>query len=169
MVIAGLWHGAGWTFVVWGFLHGSGIVVNHLWKRRKRKLPTIIAWLITFSYVNLTCVVFRATSLENAMQVIGGMFGANGIALPSFLNKGFLRELDTDFLSFGSVLRGTGGGIDTLLLLTFAFGIIFFCKNTFDLKKNFKINHLTASWAAACFALSVMSLSRHSEFLYFNF
>ncbi|MDA7510139.1 MBOAT family protein [Verrucomicrobia bacterium] len=169
MVIAGLWHGAGWTFVAWGFLHGAGLIANHLWKRRKRKLPVVVAWLITFNYVNLTCVVFRATSLENAMQVIWAMFGGNGITLPLLFNRGILSNLGTGFLSFGNAFQGTLGGLTTILPLAFAFGIILFFRNTFDLKKDFKINLWTAIWASVCFALAVTSLTRHSEFLYFNF
>src|SRR6202022_4266575 len=48
MGLGGLWHGAGWTFLAWGLLHGAYLVINHLWSRLGRPLPPPLAWLVTF-------------------------------------------------------------------------------------------------------------------------
>ena len=53
MTIAGLWHGAAWTFVIFGVLHGAAIVVHHSWKKLKIKLPTYISWPVTFVFVSV--------------------------------------------------------------------------------------------------------------------
>ena len=58
MLISGFWHGAGWTFIIWGGLHGGALVVNHLWKKRKVKMPQWLGWVITFNFVNLSFVFF---------------------------------------------------------------------------------------------------------------
>jgi D-alanyl-lipoteichoic acid acyltransferase DltB (MBOAT superfamily) len=79
MTIAGLWHGAAWTFVVFGALHGLAMVVNHLWKKTRRKLPGPLAWLLTFVFVVAAFVVFRSGSLHEARLVLGSMVGANGL------------------------------------------------------------------------------------------
>src|ERR1035437_4486328 len=53
MFISGVWHGAGWTFIIWGTLHGMAIVVNHVWKKTKLKMPFPLAWLLTFMFINM--------------------------------------------------------------------------------------------------------------------
>ncbi|WP_317454241.1 MBOAT family O-acyltransferase, partial [Campylobacter concisus] len=73
-LIGGLWHGAAWTFVVWGALHGFAIVIHRCWQKLNFKLNKIIAWIITFNFVNFTWIFFRAKSFEDAMKVIRGMF-----------------------------------------------------------------------------------------------
>jgi D-alanyl-lipoteichoic acid acyltransferase DltB (MBOAT superfamily) len=91
MVIGGLWHGAGWTFVIWGALHGLYLIVNHAWiaVRPRVGLPdlgragTILGWAITFLAVVVGWVFFRATSLRDALRMVVGMSGANGLGLDS--------------------------------------------------------------------------------------
>ncbi len=85
--LAGLWHGAGWTFVIWGGLHGLALVANRLWSRLGVKMPFLPAWFMTFIFVNTSWVVFRATSLADAFRVLKGMFGGNGLSVNStFVN-----------------------------------------------------------------------------------
>ncbi|MBE0597762.1 MAG: MBOAT family protein, partial [Desulfuromonadales bacterium] len=79
MFISGIWHGAGWTFVIWGALHGGALVVNHIWRRRKWKMPVVVAWLLTFNFVNIAFVFFRAGSWDDALRVLQGMFGFSGV------------------------------------------------------------------------------------------
>ena len=64
MVLVGLWHGAAWTFVLWGGYHGVGLVAEHALGGRLR-LPTWLRWLVTFHLVVLGWILFRATSLQN--------------------------------------------------------------------------------------------------------
>ncbi len=73
-LVSGLWHGAGWTFVVWGMLHGIINCVNKVIGKRIDKLAKAIDIVITFIIVTLLWVVFRADSFENALQVWRGMF-----------------------------------------------------------------------------------------------
>jgi D-alanyl-lipoteichoic acid acyltransferase DltB (MBOAT superfamily) len=79
MLLGGLWHGAGWTFVVWGALHGVGLAAEHWWSERRGGTPTspprgwALAWrrLATFNFVCLGWVFFRAESLADAFAVLG--------------------------------------------------------------------------------------------------
>ena len=76
-LIAGLWHGASWMFVIFGGLHGLGLITNHYWKKRKIKLNTVLAWFITFNFVNITFVFFRAKEWDDALKVLSSMFSLN--------------------------------------------------------------------------------------------
>jgi alginate O-acetyltransferase complex protein AlgI len=85
MVLGGLWHGASWTFVVWGTLHGLYLVLNHLWRllrgpsSRAGRLERGVGWLLTFLAVCFAWVFFRADSFSDATQILRGMAGLNGL------------------------------------------------------------------------------------------
>lgn len=93
MLLGGLWHGAGWTFVFWGGLHGFYLTLNHswtqLWRRWKGKDAKVWWWDriwgvgLTFTGVTIAWVFFRAENMEVAMNICGTMFGANGWSLGS--------------------------------------------------------------------------------------
>jgi len=93
MLLGGLWHGAGWTFVAWGGLHGLYLAVNHAWHRIHPFIPgrirlrgrigKAVAWAITFLAVVVGWVFFRAPDFDSALVVLQGMSGANGVALPN--------------------------------------------------------------------------------------
>ncbi len=70
MLIGGLWHGASWTFVVWGALHGVALAVHKLWRRVGIDLPAVVAWAITFVFVCVTWVFFRATDVDTAVTIL---------------------------------------------------------------------------------------------------
>ncbi len=93
-IICGIWHGAGWTFVFWGFLHGAALVVCRAWKKMGGRLPVFVAWLLTFIFVNMAWVFFRARSWNEALKVLSAMCGLNGVALPEEWSPclGFLQR-----------------------------------------------------------------------------
>jgi D-alanyl-lipoteichoic acid acyltransferase DltB (MBOAT superfamily) len=72
-LIAGLWHGASWMFVIFGGLHGLGLITNHYWKKRKVRINKFLAWFITFNFVNITFIFFRAKDWDDAVKVLSGM------------------------------------------------------------------------------------------------
>jgi alginate O-acetyltransferase complex protein AlgI len=81
MGLGGLWHGAGWTFVVWGLMHGCGLAANHLWSKTGLTLPKPLAWILTLLFVVFGWVVFRADRLDTAGAIMLSMIGANGFSL----------------------------------------------------------------------------------------
>ena len=92
MLLGGLWHGAGWNFIIWGALHGSYLMVNLGWQALKSKyslfsieskLYIFTVWLITFIAVVIGWVFFRAITLDGAISILSGMFGFNGIEIPN--------------------------------------------------------------------------------------
>src|SRR5262245_41497677 len=92
MLLGGLWHGAGWTFVVWGVLHGFYLVVNHAWRalrarlghdlKRSSRWGRALGCLVTFVAVVVGWVVFRADSLDTASSLLRAMAGMNGLVVP---------------------------------------------------------------------------------------
>jgi len=74
MTIAGFWHGPAWTYVTWGFMQGVGIAAYQNWKRAKRPLPRPFDTMVTFAFVNLTMILFRAPSMATAWIVISRLF-----------------------------------------------------------------------------------------------
>jgi len=93
MLLGGLWHGAGWTFVIWGALHGFYLLVNHAWRAFKTRLgwadggrlAALGAGALTFLAVVVGWVFFRADSYSTAVTMLQGMAGMNGVSLPGSL------------------------------------------------------------------------------------
>jgi D-alanyl-lipoteichoic acid acyltransferase DltB (MBOAT superfamily) len=93
MVLGGLWHGAGWTFVVWGGLHGFYLMINHAWRHLKQRMgwsdggkwSKFGAGALTFLAVVVGWVFFRADSFSSAVNLLHGMVAMNGVSVhPSF-------------------------------------------------------------------------------------
>lgn len=84
MLIGGFWHGAGWTFIIWGGLHGLYLIVNHGWRRfgpARRRDSSLARWtgrILTFLAVVVAWVFFRATDVDGALNVLAGMAGQAG-------------------------------------------------------------------------------------------
>src|SRR5262249_15136717 len=92
MLLGGLWHGAGWTFVAWGAVHGALLVVNHGWRDLRGRLAIDVRGLdraervlgatLTFVAVFAAWVLFRAADLHSARLILAGMAGMNGLVVP---------------------------------------------------------------------------------------
>ncbi|WP_107811311.1 MBOAT family O-acyltransferase [Campylobacter concisus] len=145
-LIGGLWHGAAWTFVVWGALHGVAIVIHRCWQKLNFKLNKIIAWIITFNFVNFTWIFFRAKSFEDAMKVIRGMFFGE-------------FKIDVNYLE--------------ILFIVLAFLVVLLFKNSmqiaFDKKFKFTIWQIFATSFFLFISILAIRLNNASEFLYFRF
>jgi len=79
MGLCGLWHGAGFTFIIWGLMHGLALIVCHVWQRNGRELSAPIGWAVTMVFVIVGWVVFRADDFAEAGRILAGMAGAGGI------------------------------------------------------------------------------------------
>ena len=99
MLLGGLWHGAGWTFVAWGALHGFYLCLNRFWRdirarnvaARRIWATNFVCWLVTFSAVVFAWVFFRASSFAGALNVLAGMAGQAGLYLPHGLEPAGYR------------------------------------------------------------------------------
>ena len=165
-VLGGIWHGAGWTFVLWGMLHGGAIVVHRAWQKLGFKLNIVVAWFITFNFINITWVFFRAINFEAAVKVLKGMFMGE-LIIPASVVQYF------DFLGTMGIKLGKWSKLyqdESYLSLWFiaAFVVILLFSNSMEWKQKFKPNFFYMS-LTTLFFLSIFMLYRKSEFIYFNF
>ncbi|OBV38333.1 MBOAT family O-acyltransferase [Janthinobacterium psychrotolerans] len=189
MVLGGLWHGAGWNFLIWGALHGAFLGIHGAWRSLgfcgQSAAWRIAATALTFMAVCTAWVFFRATDLPSALAILGGLYGGNGIALPDALARALTPV--QPLLAAINVSYYLGGGaafVDSWTWIAIAALLAFACPNTqqimclaepaLDAKP--VINGLawrpTRRWAAALAGLalaSMLSLNRPAEFLYFQF
>ncbi len=149
-VIGGLWHGAGWTFIFWGFLHGLALIIHRVWTNLGFKMNTILAWFITFNFVNIAWIFFRAKEWDDAIKVLSGMFGFNEI----IINRPFINVSMKD---------------EIYAWIFVSFILVLFFKNSMEKRDSFKPNYKLAFLTVFCFIFAVLSLNKVSEFLYFNF
>lgn len=197
MVLGGLWHGAGWTYVLWGTLHGAYLMINHAWQDLCRRLPgwplaRLSRWLglpLTFLCVVVAWVYFRAPDLTTAHRVLGGMAGLWGASLPEpILSRlGPLQEV-AGALGITATLGGGARFAEMWAWVVAAAAIAFAAPNTQQIMARFKPALAQAheentlprrlAWAPTrrsaiayglLFGAGLLALSRPSEFLYFQF
>ncbi len=163
-LIGGMWHGAGWTFIFWGFLHGLALVVHRSWGKLSFQMPRWLAWFITFNFVNIAWVFFRANTFDDALKVIKGMFSGS-LVLPEFLASklSFLQSYGFEFGAFSSVTPFS------IAFTLFGFGLVLLPKNTMQLMQDQVVSTRTMLLSALLFTISILSFYKVSEFIYFNF
>jgi alginate O-acetyltransferase complex protein AlgI len=88
MLLAGLWHGANWTFVAWGGLHGLALAVNGAWNRAGLRMSGWLGWALTLGFVMLCWVLFRSPDFGTAAQVLQSMAGLHGLGRTTVPNAG---------------------------------------------------------------------------------
>lgn len=167
-LIGGLWHGASWMFIAWGALHGIAIVLHRAWQQMGQKMNTVLAWVITFNFINITWIFFRAKDWTQASNIIQGMMGGNGIMLPEKYAK-YVGNVQESILQFGTVYEHINGKSQTTTYLILGFIMVLALKNSMQLVEEFKPNRLNLLFTLALFLTGVSMMSRVSEFLYFNF
>lgn len=167
-ILGGLWHGAGWTFVFWGFWHGMGLVIVRFWRKLGISIPTVGAWIITFMFVNIGWVFFRAKEWDDAFKVLRGMVGLDGVKLPGPLEGklGFLAEHGVTFGNYLTAINGSGLTVAWLLVIL---PISFLGPNSMELAGRFQFNWKTAMLIVVLATIAILHLNRVSEFLYFQF
>lgn len=196
MILGGLWHGAGWNFVLWGTLHGGFLVINQAWLRVCNWLPfnlpprigRVFGTTLTFLCVVFAWVYFRAPNLAIANRILLGMFGNWGVAMPEAILS-LLGPAKTliESLGVGVYLGGGASFVETWAWVTLGAAIAFFAPNTQEIMSRFEpalpdtgrpLSIPRFSWqpgrrqAVVCgllLALGVLALSRPTEFLYFQF
>jgi alginate O-acetyltransferase complex protein AlgI len=200
MLLGGLWHGAGWTFVIWGALHGFYLLVNHAWRAFKTRLgwadggrlASLGAGALTFLVVVVGWVFFRADSTSTAVTMLQGMAGLNGVSLPASL-----EERLGPLLGQHSWLVFKDMGLRGFVFLGFGFFIVWLMPNVHQMFLGYRpvcedgedLATITPAakgmgltkaltWKptmahsialAVLFFLSFISLTKVSEFLYFQF
>lgn len=159
-LISGLWHGASWTFIIWGALHGLFIVIERVFGKHINKVHSIIRVLSTFIIVNLLWVLFRSPDLTTAFSVYKSLFDFSNLGLDQF----------------GRLAMDGIFDIPNMLAILYIFlvsivilYITFFKENAISMYSKFKLNYKSLSFIIILFILSIIHLSKISPFIYFNF
>lgn len=168
MLLGGLWHGAGWTFIIWGAAHGCFLVINHLWRDLKFSMPKMASKAFMLFAVIVGWVVFRSPDIATAQNILEGMFGFNGIGLPLKYEHylGFLKSVGFVFADGLNI----NVRISELLLVLTVFFMALFSPNSNEWLLKFK--QKPQRWAFACsclFVFSLFLLDDMVEFLYYQF
>ncbi len=168
-LIGGLWHGASWMFVIWGALHGIAIVIHRAWQQMGLQMNKILAWFLTFNFINITWVFFRANAWEDAVKVFNGMIGLSGIVVSAKYEQylSFLQPYEQ--VTFGDIAQHVGDDSEILIWLVIGFVLVLLFKNSNQKLEYFKLNYMTLFVSIILFVIGILSLSKVSEFLYFNF
>jgi len=146
-IIGGMWHGAGWTFLFWGFLHGIALVIHRAWSKLGYKLWTWLAWFITFNFVNIAWIFFRAKEWNDAIKILKAMFN---------IEKNLI--LMVNYVEMISILLG--------------FIIILLFKNSMNYLNNrfsFTLKQMLLFIIFMFISILMIRLRNSNEFLYFNF
>lgn len=162
-LVSGIWHGAGWTFIVWGLLHGVANGLCRMFSKQIEKIPGWINWIGNFLFLNLTWIVFRAESLDQAWQLLcrvtAGGFGINA-ELTEALLQPTLISLPAQFVPFLWVILG---------YTTAALAVPVLARNSNEIVSCRKNGIWSLLWTYMLFIVSMLSMSGVSTFLYNNF
>ncbi len=153
MFLGGLWHGAQWTFVIWGLIHGSILVIERISRRNKlgEKLPRSMKVLLTFIIILITWVFFRAENINIALNYLSKMFGVGESGQSAGILLGQVTRPMACFMMFIScfaifIMPNTGNCLKKLTKLKVVLGLLLFV-----------------------FSISVMFAQDFNPFLYFQF
>jgi len=153
MLVVGVWHGSTINFLLFGGIHGIGLVVNQIWKKFKKPIPLLLAQLLTFIYVNYSFVFFRAKTFQDSIDMTWAMvnfstpIGMGSLALAT----------STWLLITGPILLGVA--------------LIFLKSNSATLVENFKPNLMNCCWAMSAILISFLYINSNTakEFIYYDF
>jgi D-alanyl-lipoteichoic acid acyltransferase DltB (MBOAT superfamily) len=187
-LISGIWHGAAWTFVLWGVLHGLFMVITRFvsvgigrfssnkkmgrstaYANMMARMTSVLGWLLTFCFVNITWIYFRADSIGMANKMLATLFQGSFGAIRSELANIYLGDLiglimkrqGLMYLNPGVIAAAGVTGLSCILILCF--------KNAYQKTKGAKPNLGSAFVTVVLLTISILSLGGESAFLYFNF
>lgn len=177
MLLGGIWHGAGWTFMLWGALHGVYLGINHFWRfltgrfNGLRVASSYVSWSflpLTFASVAFAWIAFRAASIENFYSIVRGVFGMNGFTLPSQILSmlpitGWIKGQGVvPLLADGTIM----GFVELVALLFIASCVTWFFRNSNEMSTR---NRLLVAIVLAPLLVQKIFFGGDVEFLYFQF
>ncbi|CAN5204089.1 MBOAT family protein [soil metagenome] len=182
MLLGGLWHGAGWTFLIWGGLHGIYLGINHLWRSavgvgNPRGSIRVVSWVATFAAVVFAWVFFRAATMGGAWRALKGLAGVSPDQA-AFVPSGIVRVLDLPILVGPEMSLWLGGGVTAVALIcALALPNVPQLFRYREYRRapetgspiHWKPNVLWAMIVALAFAISLFGMWQRMEFLYFQF
>lgn len=168
-LVSGFWHGAGWTFLFWGLLHGLGQVAERLLGGRLKRIPKPVRWCLTFAFVNVAWVFFRAPDFAGALRLLataltGVMARPGGWLLHGLFSKetGAIQMLLPAVKPWMDLAR-------VALLYGTGMAVVLLPVNTAARMERFRPKWWQAAALAVLTAWSVLSFTGITTFIYSNF
>lgn len=168
-LISGIWHGANWTFILWGVLHGALSVLDRIFENAEKKLIEPVRWFFTFTCVNLLWLLFSANSVEQWLSILKKMFSFQSTAISDGLISVFKiseSALINQMLHLNN-LDANVRGLWLLLFFVVSYGICLIPENNY--KRLSKLSAATMIFASIACVWGILCLSVESVFVYFNF
>lgn len=171
-ILSGIWHGAGWGFIIWGVLHGSAMCAHRIYgftlerfQLQKKsflqsRIYKVFCWILTFNFLNITWIFFRSENVQGAIQLLKGMFGITWVELPYHF-----------YSRMKSTLEQIGGANTTIFFIILALVVCLRVGNSVKRLEEFKPNLYNTILASIFFYFSLFTLAStpYTEFIYFNF
>lgn len=173
-LISGFWHGANWTFVLWGICHGILMIYTKALKKYLDKIPAFVNWIFTFLFINATWLIFRANSVKDVIKIFKIAFSGQF----ERINPGLaacVHSAETPFIYklFSAVIKLPPSDTvsEWLILSVITIGMIILAlkKNSYERMLNFKPTFPRLIITCLLFMWCVVSFAGVSTFLYFNF
>ena len=168
-LVSGFWHGAGWTFLLWGGLHGLAQIVERAWGKGRDHLPKGLRWVLTFGFVNLAWVFFRAPSLGAAGTLLSAaVTGGGGLPLEA-LASGVLESEVNALQTLLPMLSGRVPELMLLALLLVGMVVVLWPKTVLRKMEEFRPRLIHAVLCGVLLVWAVLSFSGVATFIYSNF
>lgn len=167
-LVSGLWHGANWTFILWGVLHGLFMICDRLFEKLCEKIPRSIRWAVTFVLVNLLWLLFRADSVAQWIDLIGRVGAGNWSVLPALKSAFAIPEVFC-FLNYAALWNIYELIYAGVLIAFIVLAMIICVALPNALSMRFKNSILNAIVFGLLMAYSIVSLGSEARFIYSNF
>ncbi len=168
-LVSGLWHGAAWNYVFWGGLHGIGQCLNKAFERQWEKLHVVIRWFVTFSFVNMAWIFFRAESVSHAWEMIQKIIKMEDLTIGGSLLACFELSEVTFLKDRFPVIGEFLGQYPVFGLIVFLLIVFLLCFHVRDKVTTFRPGIAKCILTILLFSWSVVSFSTVVEFIYGGF
>lgn len=165
-LVSGFWHGANWTFILWGLMHGVAIVINRIFKEKIKTIHPALLWIVTFSFINIAWIYFRAPSISEGTLLVKKILYCDFSTIDYNIVQCFdLPELEVFLGILGLSLS------PYIVIACFAITVcaVLYTKNTSERLDSFKANISMMIIIPFLLIWSILSFSGVSTFLYVNF
>ena len=188
MVLGGIWHGAGWTFLIWGAMHGAAQAIAHGWndlkgRYRLPRIPGWLGWIMTMLFVLVAWVPFRAPNFAVTMGMWRSMIGLNGFALPANGPLAALGErlgVGTEVVQFSTLGLAQLIAVAALAIIApnsqqilrrfrVGLGSPGYGQLAPPTRLTFRLNWLSAIVIGLLLGCALRAIGSYSEFIYFQF
>jgi len=170
-LVSGIWHGAGWTFVIWGIMHGVFQIITKMFKKQFDKMHSVLSWMMTFMFLNVSWLIFRAGSIKEVFVMLKTLFRLKIAPLHASISEAFelveFRYFFDEILDYDILSKSENIYVFAFIMISML--IVLGCSNTVEKMKQFKGSIWNSAVTVILFVWCILSFEGVSTFLYFNF